>query len=411
MHAILASFGTDGDVFPYIGLGIRLRERGHRVTLVVPEPYRARAELLGFEFLPIVSQSEINEVLQNPSLWHPYWGGRVMSKWATRFIERQYDQLSNVASDPQSILVANPGVSAARLLQEKQSRRVVSLVLQPGVIPSIDSPPTMPGGLTPPSWLPRPIAQLYWLGVDLAGYALFGLALNKVRKKIGLKPVYRIFQWWLSPDLTIGLFPDWYASPQSDWPASLRLVGFGDFDGSRSLELPDELRKFCEMPGPLISFTTGTGVTHGSGYFRTAVKACQSLGLRGVLLSKNLHQVPRDLPSSIRVCSYAPFRALFPHCAAVVHHGGIGTTAAALASGTSQLILPLAWDQPDNAERVRKLGAGNWLGPRQRTSKHIVRGLNEILNPIVKARCETLAERMKGKDGLVQAVEMLEGIV
>src|SRR5205823_14931335 len=90
-----------------------------------------------------------------------------------------------------------------------------------------------------------------------------------------------------------------------------------------------------------------------------AVAACERLGVRGLLLTKYPHQLPPRLPPTVRYCPFAPFRRLLPLCGAVVHHGGIGTTAAALSAGIPQLILPLAWDQPDNAERVRRLGVGN----------------------------------------------------
>ena len=59
MHVILATVGTDGDVFPHIGLGCALLARGHRVTLAAPEPHRARATALGFEFCPLITAEEV----------------------------------------------------------------------------------------------------------------------------------------------------------------------------------------------------------------------------------------------------------------------------------------------------------------------------------------------------------------
>ena len=78
-----------------------------------------------------------------------------------------------------------------------------------------------------------PLRRLYWLAVDAAAYALVAPSLNRVRAGLGLSPVRRVFRWWLSPDLVIGLFPGWYAAPQPDWPPQLRLAGFGRFDGAR----------------------------------------------------------------------------------------------------------------------------------------------------------------------------------
>src|SRR5262249_41865369 len=138
------------------------------------------------------------------------------------------------------------------------------------------------------------------------------------------------------------------------------------------------------------------------------VAACETLGVRGLLLTRYPDQLPKRLPSSVLHCGFAPFRRLLPHCAALVHHGGIGTTAAALETGTPQLILPLAWDQPDNAARLRRLGAGDWLGRRQRTGPHLARALVRLITPKVRARCRALAARTSATDGFDVAALSLE---
>jgi len=143
---------------------------------------------------------------------------------------------------------------------------------------------------------------------------------------------------------------------------------------------------FCEEGSPPIAFTLGTGMTHAADFFRTAVAACDALGARGLLLTKYPHVIPTRLPPRVRHCTFAPFRQLLPLCGAVVHHGGVGTTAAALEAGCPQLILPLAWDQPDNAARVAALGAGLALGSRRRSSGHLSRALARLLAPDFVAR-------------------------
>ena len=201
----------------------------------------------------------------------------MMARWGGPMILRQYEALARLAGEPDSVLVANPGVLAARLVREKVGVPTASLLLQPGLLPSSTAPPEMPGGLTIPAWLPHPLRRLYWLGIDAVAYALVAPPLNRVRAGLGLSPVRRVFRWWLSPDLVIGLFPDWYAAPQPDWPPQLRLAGFGRFDGARG-PLPEDVRTFCEGGSPPIAFTLGTGMTHAAGFFRTAVAACEALG-------------------------------------------------------------------------------------------------------------------------------------
>jgi UDP:flavonoid glycosyltransferase YjiC (YdhE family) len=411
MHVILATIGTDGDVFPHIGLGAKLRARGHRVTLAAPETYRDRASHFGLEFCPLVSTEEINRVIADPDLWHPFRSGWMMARWGSRFIHGQYDLLAGLARDPGAVLVGNPGVLATRLVQETLGTPMASLLLQPGLIPSSTAPPEMPGGLTLPRGLPHPAGRIYWSGIDAFSYLLVAKPLNRVRRALGLAPVKRVFRWWWSPDLVVGLFPDWYAAPQPDWPAQLRLAGFGQYDGGRGAKLADDVQEFCESGPPPIAFTLGTGMTHAAAFFRAAVAACETLGARGLLLTKYRHHLPPRLPPTVRHCPFAPFRQLLPRCVALVHHGGIGTTAAALASGTPQLILPLAWDQPDNAARVHKLGAGDWLGPRRRSAKHLARALSRLMVPAVKSRCRAVADKLATEsDGLEVAARWVEDL-
>ena len=407
MHFILATVGTDGDVFPHIGLGAVLRRRGHRVTLAAPETYRHRAQTFDLEFCPLVSSDEVRQMLADPDLWHPFRSGWMMARWGGPMIPRQYEALAKLADQSDSVLIANAGVLAARLVQEKRGVPMATLLLQPGLIPSCTNPPEMPGGVTIPNWLPHPLRRMYWLGIDAAGYAMVSPPLNRMRRALGLAPVTRLFRWWLSPDLVIGLFPNWYAPPQPDWPAQIRLSGFGRFDGAHA-QLPEEVEKFCKDGAPPIAFTLGTGMSHAGRFFRAAVAACESIGARALLLTKFKEILPRNLPSGIRHCAYAPFRQLLPRCSAVVHHGGVGTTAAALEAGSPQLVLPLAWDQPDNAARINDLRVGLSLGPRHRSSRHLAQALSQLMSPEVRQRCQVIAQRSAGADGFEIAADWVE---
>jgi UDP:flavonoid glycosyltransferase YjiC (YdhE family) len=408
MHAILVTTGTDGDVYPYIGLATMLRARGHRVTLVTNEPFRAWAADLGFAFHPLVSDRELQDVLAHPDFMHPLKSGYLMARWGAGLLPRQYELLTQLAQDDEAVLVANPGVLAARLVQEKLARPLATLLLQPGMIPSVCAPPAMPGDLTLPRRAPRPIGKLYWALIQGFGYLLVARPLNRLRAGLGLKPVRRLFDWWWSPELVIGMFPDWYGPPQSDWPPQIRLAGFPMYDGERGTGLPAEVLEFCRAGPPPIAFTLGTGMMHAAGFFRAALAACRALGARGLFLTKYRQQLPSPLPPFVRHCAFAPFRQLLPHCAAVVHHGGAGTVAKALATGTPQVILPLAWDQPDNARRVKRLGVGDWLRQRQRSGSHLAEALARVMRPRTRARCREVAARFGASDALEVAAKWIE---
>lgn len=407
MHAILVTMGTDGDVFPFVGLGVALRHRGHVVTLVAAETYQNLAAQHGLQFDALVSRAANDEFLANPDLWHPIKSGLHGARWGARFIRGQYDLLSELARDSDAILVTNPGVVASRLVQERDAKPMATLLLQPGLLQSVWEPPVMP--VAPiPTWTPRWARHVYWRVIDAAGDLLVGSELNRVRKALGLSPVRRFFRWWLSPQRVIAMFPESYAPPQPDWPPQLRLAGFPAFDGGSSSGLSADLVEFCQADQPPIAFTMGTGMMHGAEFYRAATEACSILGRRGLLLTKHAQQLPRSLPATVRHVTFAPFRELLPLCAVVVHHGGIGTTARALAAGIPQLVLPLAWDQPDNAARIRRLGAGGSLGPRRRSAAQLAAALAEQLKPQVQARCRALSPEYSDDNGLERAANLLE---
>jgi rhamnosyltransferase subunit B len=408
LHAILVTTGTDGDVYPYVGLGAALRAHGHRVTLVTNEHFRSTAEDHGFAFQTLVSRAELDELYSNPDFWHPIKTAPLMARWGARFLDRQYELLAGLAGDPDTVLVLNPGVLAGRLVQEMLGRPAASIVLQPWFIPSAEAPPVMPGGVALPRWAPRPVARLYFRLIDAVVGLLIGRPLNRLRSRLGLRPVRRVYPWWLSPELALGLFPDWYGPPQADWPPQVRLTGFPLYDGRPGAGLPADVLAFCRSGAPPVAFTFGTGMMHAAGLFRAAVDACGRLGARGLLLTKYGHQLPDPLPPTVRHCAFAPFRQLFPHCAAVVHHGGVGTVSQALAAGTPQLVLPIAFDQLDNATRVRRLGAGDWLKPNRRGGAALADALARLMTPAVRERCRAVAARFAGDDSLAVAARCIE---
>jgi UDP:flavonoid glycosyltransferase YjiC (YdhE family) len=407
MHAILTSLGTDGDINPYIGLGACLRRRGHRVTLVVAEDYSERAAEFDLEFVPLVSREENHELLSNPDFWHPLKGAQVGARWGVKRIGPQYELFDGLCESEEAVLIASPALISARVVNEKRGTPLATPILQPWMIKSSIAPPVMPAGLTLPRWAPRPVKSLYWRMFDGAVGLLMGRELNRLRLSVGLNQVRRIFDWWLSPQLILGFFPDWFGPPQRDWAPQIKLCGFPLFDGRADAELPVDVAEFCSSGPPAIAFTFGTGMMHGSHLFRMAIDACDLLGVRGILLTRHTSQLPAELPPFIKQCGFAPFGRLFPRCRAVVHHGGIGTIAKAFAATAPQLVMPVAYDQLDNAKRVAHLGTGTFIRPRRATAAKIASLLRGLMDSQVKVRCEAISNRLKGTTAFESVVDAI----
>ncbi len=181
------------------------------------------------------------------------------------------------------------------------------------------------------------------------------------------------------------------------------------FDGTPEARLAPDLADFCRAR-PTIAFTFGTGMMHSARLFREAIESCRILNAQGIFLTKYRDQLPAFLPTFVRHTTFAPFRALFPHCQAIVHHGGIGTVAQALASGIPQLTLPLAFDQMDNAARVKELGAGNWLKSKQITSERIALELRQLITSGTRDRCHAVRARLEKNDALELSATLVEDL-
>jgi UDP:flavonoid glycosyltransferase YjiC (YdhE family) len=179
------------------------------------------------------------------------------------------------------------------------------------------------------------------------------------------------------------MYPKWYAPATEQFCPRLIHAGFPLSDADDSDFDPPSDR-------PIV-FTAGTAHHHCADFFQSAVAACQSLQRPGLLMSSYPQNFPGNLPPLVHTAAYVPFGQLLPHCSAIVHHGGIGTTSQALAAGTPQVVRPLAFDQFDNATRVERLGCGAWL----RGDAQLAKTLGQILESnSIRGRCQTIAARL-----------------
>ncbi len=213
-----------------------------------------------------------------------------------------------------------------------------------------------------------------------------------------------------SPQKNLGLFPEWFAHPQPDWAPQTQLTGFIYYDNQDgNEELPKELESFLSAGSAPIIFTAGTAMKHGSQFFLDCIEACQRLGRRGILLTQHPEQLPAQLPQGIQHFAYLPFSKILPRAAALVHHGGIGTTAQAIAAGIPQVIRPMTHDQPDNAARVEKLGIGASLSPKKFNAASLSEKLNAVLaSQQVLDRCKFYAQKINPDQALNDTCAVIE---
>jgi UDP:flavonoid glycosyltransferase YjiC (YdhE family) len=407
---LVIPIGSHGDVHPFVGLGVELVRRGHEVTLITSPTFAPLAERVGCRFVPLGTAEQYHRVLANPDVWHPRRGLKLMfTEMVGTLLRSLFALIADLYEPGRTVVVHHPLGLGARLAQEKLGVPTATAHISPASLRSIILPPVMPA-VSLPAWSPHWYRRLaFWAGDLLVVDPIVSGPLNSFRAELGLPPVRRILNgWWNSPQRVLGLFPPWFAPPPPDWPPQTRLTGFPLFDECGLREVPAELEAFLQAGAPPVVFTPGSAMMHGRRFFEAAVEACRLVGCRGLLLTSFLEHLPPALPETVRHFGYVPFSQVLPRAAAVVHHGGIGTTAQGLAAGVPQLIMPMGFDQPDNAARLARLGVAPSLAPRRFTGPRLARALQRLLRPEVWAVCREIAPRLDGPAAVRAACDVIE---
>ena len=386
MLALLVPFGSHGDVLPLIGLGQQLLQRGFAVKMLLSPAFASAVQQAGLDWTPLGQLSDYESVVHNRAT-----ASRFRSLPAVAAVLGRYLQLTSQAIEAeirprQTLLIGSSLAFPTRCLAEKHHLPCLTVHLQPSIIRSSLRPPTLGAGRIP-DWMPRSwVRFLWWLMDQLMLDPAFARPLNQLRRELGLPQVHSVLGDWLHrADGVLGLFPAWFAQPPADWPAQLQLTNFPLWDGGgEEVDLSDT-----------VVFTAGTALACVPEFYRKAVQSCARLGCRGLLLTPHPSNLPDPLPSGVRWHSYLPFGSNLRSAAAIVHHGGIGTTSQALRAGIPQIIWPLANDQFDNAHRLHSLG----LHPP---------GLREALqDSLWRQRARHFSEQQDWTSGLVQAADLI----
>ena len=417
MKALVVSIGSAGDVHPSVAVALALRDRGHAVSVVTNPYFAPLLERVGLPLLPIGTVAQFDAVTANPALWHQLRGMGVIARMVDLVTSDVYRLIEQQTAARDTVVVAHPLAFGARIAQEKLDVPLVTLHLAPSTLWSLDQAPVPAHYLGSINSWPQPLKQLLlalgdrFLDLELAP------PLNRFRAELGLAPVRHIAsRWWHSPQRAIGLFPEWFAAPQADWPARTALTGFPLYDERGVAPVPPDLEAFlgdAEAAGdPPVVFAPGSANRQAGRFFAAAADACRRLGRRGVLLTRYPEQLPERLPDGVRHAEYAPFSEVLPRAAALVHHGGIGTAAQALAAGRPQLVMPMAFDQPDNAARLVRLGVARMLPPARFSGARVARQLAALLgSDVVANRCAELARRCDASDSIGRTCDLIEACV
>jgi UDP:flavonoid glycosyltransferase YjiC (YdhE family) len=417
-RVVLTTFGSLGDLHPYLALALGLRARGHVPVVATSGMYRGKVEALGLAFHPV--RPDMTDLEADPDLIRRLMDLRrgpevVFNELVLPALPASFED-TLAAAVGADVLVSHPLTLATPLVAAKRGLPWASSLLAPIGFLSAYDPPVLPAaGL---------LARLRFLGPTLhrplfaflkRHFRHWAEPWHRFRAGLGLPPVNDnpIFDGQHSPRLALALFSGLLAAKQPDWPPQTVVTGFPFFDRDGAA-MPDDLARFLDAGPPPVVFTLGSSAVHDAGpFYEHSARAAAALGVRAVLL---VGAVARNrlaaLPAGVAAFEYAPFSELFPRAAAIVHQGGVGTTAQAMRAGRPMLVMPYAHDQPDNAARVARLGIARVIARHRYTAGRAAAELNRLLgDPRYARRAAAVGAQVRAEDGVGAACAALERLL
>ncbi len=415
MRLAIATAGSRGDVQPYVALALGLQAAGHKVKIAADERYREFIAGRGLEFAPLhrdsrAAFSDCVEQVDNPA---------AMLRWLK----------SHYTPDPtyfKDLLAAMRGSDAALVsflafpavhVAEALDIPWLEAFLQPWT-PSRAFSWALPVHL--PGWLPEQIrGDVNWWATRSASALMLRVmrgAIDEGRRDVlGLSPIstddYATYGSADSP--VIYGYSRLLVPEQPVWTPNQRVTGFW-FLRSNGWTPPVPLDKFLTEGEPPVVVGFGSMADCDTEQASSAVvEALDRAGVRGILLGgwAGLGEGEK-LPKNVFRLDAAPHDWLLPRAAAMVHHGGAGTTAAALRAGIPAVTVPFFGDQAFWGQRVHALGAGSEPIKRGRlTTERLTRALHDALSPDKRACAASIGEKIRAEDGVRQAVEAVEELL
>ncbi len=410
MTILFSTFGSLGDLHPYLAIALEAKARGHRPIIATAPKYQIKIEALGLEFRAV--RPDLPPDSEFESL-----AKRVMNlKDGPRYLFQEIinpnlrDSSADLltASEDADVIITHPAVISGPLVAQKLGKKWLSSALAPiSLWSKLDAP-------TPPT-VPQldflrvlgPIWPTIMFTLGKIGTKTWVSEVEKLRAEIGVSSLgHPMFEGQFSPFGMLALFSPLFAPPQRDWPTKTTATGFCFYDaGGMGKKSEVDWRAWIEKGEAPLVFTLGSSAVHDAGdFWRESARVVKNLGTRAIFLTAGTWQSDSE---AILALDYAPHSEIFPLARLVVHQGGAGTTAQALRAGIPQIVTPYAHDQPDNARRLRKLGVALSILQGQFQGKAADAMVSRALK-LDAARAREIGEKIRRENGPHAACEVIE---
>lgn len=413
MRIGLQTWGTQGDVEPFIALAAVLAARGHAVRLVATtqsdKQYQVASGVQFERVGPDMTQADGDALMNRViALSSPMAQGRMLLEEGFLVGEDAMREAADDLVADSDIVVRHHFLYMTRIAAEKLGKPELSVFLTPDLLPTKQHPPT---GM--PSF--GPLQSFAWWLADRGISGIFGPPAAKLRAAAGLPRSKGVLQdvWRSASGNLIAVSPALFPRP-TDWPTSHHLTGFWNGPSTTDAVLSPDLDTFLET-GTAPVYASFGSMAGGSGErrrddARLLIEAARNAGRRVVL-----QQPPGDAPEiagdDVLCVTRAPHSLVFPRCAAVVHHGGAGTTQTAIRAGVPSVIVPHLADQFFWASQIEELGVGVAGQARTKiTPAKLGAALARTDSDAMRERVQALAVALAAEDGTKQAADVIEAI-
>ncbi|MEU3573251.1 glycosyltransferase [Kitasatospora sp. NPDC036755] len=400
MRILVMAAGSHGDVAPYTGLGAHLRDAGHGVVLAAPETFRELVAGSGLDFrpLPVDPRGEGTR---------PTGGRSELLARAAAFIGQLGDGLADAAAPGADLLLLSTTTAPLGWhLVEAMGVPSMGVYLQP-TLPTREFPPVVGGARSLGSWGNRAAGALGQRVVD----RLHAEAARRLRARLGLPALSQTARrraveranW----PVLHGFSPTVVPRP-ADWRQELRVVGNWWPHVAEDYRLPTEVEDFLrDGPPPVFIGFGSMAAGQGERLSALAVEALRRAGVRGVVQAGWAGITGAG--DGVLTVGELPHARLFPRMAAVVHHAGAGTAAAALRAGVPSVPVPVTADQPFWADRLTRLGAATApVRFAELTADRLAEAIRQAVEEQrLRARAQGVARAMAGEDGAGRVAEVV----
>jgi len=400
MRVLLSTIGSRGDVQPLVALAVELKAIGQDVRLCVPPDFRDWIERLG---MPVTS---IGPELRSTAKPKAGPAAPISPELRQQMIEgtvaAQFETISAAAQGCDVIVGATALQVAAPSVAERMGIPYVFAAYCPAVLPSQRHAPPVLGALGD---TPAPAMADYselWAADARRWNDTWGPLIDSRRASLGLGPVSDVRGYvltgrpWLAADPTLGPWPD---------PSDGAVFQTGAWILPDETPLSPELEAFLDAGEPPVYFGFGSVRAPGN-LGRVMIESARALGRRAILYRGWADLSLVDAAPDCLTIGDVNQQALFKRVAAVVHHGGAGTTTAGARAGAPQVVIPQHYDQHYWARRVHDLGIGTAHAGGTPTTDSLTPALERTLHPDVAARARSVATLMRS-DGARFAAQHL----